>query len=122
MGTAATNYEGIFAVTYQAIYSLFLLVSPTSILILFALKKTDTRYIEWIKYIGKYFLVLLLADLIVIAAFLKGFNSSAIIFMVAIVVLIAFIIVATKGKKSTKEEVKEEKTAPKKETKKVNKK
>ena len=133
-GTSATGFEGLFAVTFQAIYSLFLLISPTSILLLFALRKTDTRYIEWIKYIGKYFLVLLFTYLLVIACFLKGFNQSTIIFMVAIVVLFAFIIVATKSKKSkvetkeVKEEKKEEpkkvvKKAPaKKTTKKVNKK
>ena len=124
MGTTATNYQAIFAVTFQAIYSLFLLVSPTSILLLFALNKTETRYIEWIKYIGKYFLVLLIADLLVIASFLKGFNSTTIIFIVAIAVLLAFIIVATKNKKSPVKEVKEEKKEePKKvETKKVAKK
>ena len=122
MGTEAIKYESIFAVTFQAIYSLFLLISPTSILILFALRKTETRYIEWIKYIGKYFLVLLLADLLVIACFLKGFSSSAIIFMAAIVVLLAFIIVATRTKKSSKTEVKEETKPAKKPTKKTNKK
>ena len=122
MGTEAIKYESIFAVTFQTIYSLFLLISPTSILILFALRKTETRYIEWIKYIGKYFLVLLLADLLVIACFLKGFSSSAIIFMAAIVVLLAFIIVATRAKKSPKTEVKEETKPAKKPTKKTNKK
>ena len=136
MGTEAVKYEAIFAITYQAIYSMFLLVSPTSILLLFGLRKTDTGYIEWIKYIGKYFLVLLIAELLVIAIFLNGFNQSAIIFIVAIAVLLAFIIVATKGKntkKVVKEEKKEEpkkvvkkapaKKAPaKKTTKKVNKK
>jgi len=118
MGTAAKNYEAIFAITFQAVYSLFLLISPTSILLLFALRKTETRYIEWIKYIGKYFLILLLADLLVIACFLKGFNQTTIIFMVAILVLLAFIIVATRGKKISKKEVREEKVAPKKEEKK----
>ena len=121
MGTSATNYQLIFAVVFQAMYSLFLLISPTSILLLFALNKTETRYIEWIKYIGKYFLVLLIVDLLVIASFLGGFTSSTIIFIIAIVVLLAFIIVATKNKKTeVKEEKKEE---PKKvETKKVAKK
>ena len=109
MGTAATNYEGLFAITFQAIYSLFLLISPTSILILFALYKTDTRYIDWIKYIGKYFLVLLIAYILVIAVFLKGFTSSTIIFIVAIVVLLAFFIYISKSKASKTKEVKEEK-------------
>ena len=122
MGTTATNYQALFAITFQAIYSLFLLISPTSILLLFALYKTDTRYIDWIKYIGKYFLVLLLAYLLVIAAFLKGFNSATIIFMAAIVVLLVFIIFVSRTKVSKEEPKKEEKKEVKKETKKTKKK
>ena len=124
MGTSATDYQLIFAVVFQAIYSLFLLISPTSILLLFALNKTETRYIEWIKYIGKYFLVLLIADLLVIASFLGGFTSSTIIFIIAIAVVLAFIFVATKNKKTEVKEVKEEKKEESKkvETKKVAKK
>lgn len=119
MGTTASNYQAIFAITFQAIYSLFLLISPTSILLLFALYKTDTRYIDWIKYIVKYFLVLLLAYLLVIAAFLKGFNSASIIFMLAILIILAFIIVVSRTKKAPKEkEVKEEKKTTKKTNKK----
>ena len=120
MGTEAANYEKLFAVVFQSIYSLFLLVSPTSILVLFALYKTETRYIEWIKYIIKYFLVLLIAYLLVIAGFLKGFNSTVIIFILAIVVILAFIIVLERSKKNKKVEIKEEKKAePKKEIKKA---
>ena len=122
MGTTATNYQALFAITFQAIYSLFLLISPTSILLLFALYKTDTRYVDWIKYIGKYFLVLLLAYLLVIAAFLKGFNSATIIFMAAIVVLLVFIIFVSRTKVSKEEPKKEEKKEVKKETKKTKKK
>ena len=122
MGTTASNYQAIFAITFQAIYSLFLLISPTSILLLFALYKTDTRYIDWIKYIVKYFLVLLLAYLLVIAVFLKGFSSSTIIFMAAIVVLLAFVIYVSRTKVSKEEPKKEEKKEVKKDTKKTNKK
>ncbi len=127
MGTTATNYQGLFAITFQAIYSLFLLVSPTSILLLFALRKTETRYIEWIKYIGKYFLVLLLIDLLVIAIFLKGFTLSSIIFMLVILAIISALLIVKKlVKKEVKEAVaevkKEEKKPAKKTTKKVNKK
>ena len=122
MGTTASNYQALFAITFQAIYSLFLLISPTSILLLFALYKTDTRYIDWIKYIVKYFLVLLLAYLLVIAVFLKGFSSSTIIFMAAIVVLLAFVIYVSRTKVSKEEPKKEEKKEVKKDTKKTNKK
>ena len=119
MGSTATDYQALFAITYQAIYSLFLLISPTSVLLLFALYKTDTRYIDWIKYIAKYFLVLLLVDLLVIAIFLKAFSSGAVIFMLAILVVLAFIIVVSRTKKTPKEkEVKEEKKTTKKTNKK----
>lgn len=118
MNTQAKDYAALLAVVFQAIYSLFLLVSPTSILVLFALRLTETRYIEWIKYIIKYFLVLLLADLLVIAIFMNGFTTNTIIFMIAIVVLFAFVLVLTKkNKKSVSESKKAE--SKKEEVKKV---
>ena len=127
MGTTASGYEALFAVVFQTIYSIFLLISPTSILLLFALYRTDTRYLDWIKYIGKYFLVLLLVDLLVIAIFLKAFTVSAIIFMLIILLaVVALIVVKRVVKKEVKEAVtevkKEEKKPAKKTTKKTNKK
>lgn len=128
MSTGATDYQSIFAVTFQAIYSLFLLISPTSIIVLFALYFTETKYYEWFKYIIKYFLILLLVDLLVIALFMNGFVTSAIIFMIAILVILAFIIVLTKKNKTiekkevVKEEKKEAKTVKKETTKKATKK
>ena len=121
MSTSATNYQSIFAIVFQTVYSLFLLISPTSIIVLFALYLTETRYFEWIKYIIKYFLVLLVGELLVIAIFMKGFNSNTIIFMIAILVVLAFVIVLTK-KNKTKEvvkEVKKEEVKEEKQTKKV---
>ena len=134
MSTSAKEYQSIFAVVFQAIYSLFLLISPTSILVLFALYFTETRFGEWIKYIVKYFLVTLIIDILVIAIFLKGFNSNTIIFVIALVVLLAFIILLLKKNKNVetkkeekveatkKEEKKETKKEVKKTTKKTNKK
>lgn len=110
MSTSATDYQSIFAIVFQAIYSLFLLISPTSIIVLFALYFTETRYFEWIKYIIKYFLILVVVDLLVAAIFLNGFNTNAIIFMIALLVILAFVIVLTKKNKTIeKKEVKEEK-------------
>ena len=127
MGTSASGYEALFAVVFQAIYSIFLLVSPTSVLLLFALYKTDTRYIEWFKYIIKYFLVLLLVDLLVIAISFKAFNVPAIILMLIILAIIGGIylfyrIVRKAVKDGIKDSKKEEKKPAKKTTKKVNKK
>ena len=127
MSTKATEYQNIFAVTFQAIYSLFLLISPTSILLLFGLNLTETRYFEWIKYIIKYFLILSLIDLLVIAIFMNGFSTSAIIFMISILAIIVGIyvfyrVVKTAVKKGVVEAQKEIKNEEvKKETKEVKK-
>lgn len=121
MSTTATGYESMFAIAFQTVYSLFLLISPTSIIVLFALYFTETRFKDWIKYIIKFFLVLLLADILVMAILLQGFNSNTIIFMIAIFVVLAFVIVLTKKNKTVEKKevkiVKEEK----KETKEVKK-
>ena len=127
MSTSATDYQSIFAIVYQAVYSLFLLISPTSILLLLVLYFTETRYLEWIKYIIKYFLILLLVDLLVIAVFLKGFTTSSILLMIGIIVIIVVIFVFQKLlKKAVKEAVveakKEEPKKIKKSTKKTTKK
>ena len=121
MSTSASDYQSIFAIVFQTVYSLFLLISPTSIIVLFALYLTETRYFEWIKYIIKYFLILLVVDLLVIAIFMKGFNTNAIIFMIAILVVLAFIVVLTKKNKTkeTVKEVKKEEVKEEKQTKKV---
>lgn len=121
VNTTATNYQSLFAVGFQAIYALFLLISPTSIILLFALRKEDISYGEWIKYIIKYFLVLLFIDVLVIAIFMKGFNGTTAIFLAAIIVLYAFIIVTTKKKIDKKEDKKVEVKVEKKEDKKVSK-
>ena len=123
MSTSATNYQDIFAIVFQSVYSLFLLISPTSILVLFALYFTQTRYIEWIKYIIKYFLIILLADLLVIAIFMKGFETSSILFMIAILAIVAVLIFFKRAvKKAVKEAKIESKVEEKKETKKEEKK
>lgn len=124
MSTSATDYQSIFAIVFQTVYSLFLLISPTSIMVLFALYLTETKYFDWIKYIIKYFLVLLLIDLLVIALIMNGFTTSAIIFMIAILaIIIAIYIFYRVVKKAVKDAVveakKETKVEEKKEEKKV---
>ena len=92
MGTKATNYQQLFAVVFQAVYSVFLLVSPTSILLLFGLKYTDTKYKDWIKYIYKYFIVLFITILVVISVIMKGFDVFSIVALILLVTALALII------------------------------
>ena len=54
------------AVAFQAIYSLVLLISPTSIILLMALKYEGVSYKDWVKYIYKFFLGLLIIFFIII--------------------------------------------------------
>lgn len=54
-----TEFFILLALIFQVIYSLFLLVAPTSILILLGLRYTGLSYKEWFKYIFKYVIVLL---------------------------------------------------------------
>ena len=46
-----TKFYLVLAVIFQVIYSLFLLISPTSILVLLGLQRENVSYKEWIKYI-----------------------------------------------------------------------
>lgn len=47
----------VLALIFQVIYSLFLLIMPTSILVLIGLQYTRVSFKEWIKYIFKYVMV-----------------------------------------------------------------
>ena len=122
--TKATNYQNILAITYQAVYSLFLLVSPTSILLLLGLRYTETRYKDWIKYIYKFFLVLFVSLLVVISVSVKGFTAASIIALVLLVIALALIVYLRVSKVtkeiSTKKE--EKKVEVKKEVKETTKK
>lgn len=101
----------LLSVIFQAIYSLFLLVSPTSVLILLGLQYTNTSYKEWIKYIGKYFLVLFAVLFISLMIISGNFLSTySIVLLIAIIVLAIVLIFISKNKKEvvTKTEIKEE--------------
>ena len=125
--TAAKDYQGLFAVLYQAVYNVFLLISPTSILLLLGLKYTDTRFKDWIKYIWKFFIVLFITILVVVSLSIKGFDAFGIVTLVLLIAAIAIIVymrVTSVTSTVTVEEVrkvevkKEEKEEPKKEIKK----
>ena len=88
--TKATEYQSLFAVLFQSVYSMFLLVSPTSIILLLGLKYTDTRFKDWIKYIYKFFFVLFVTILVVVSITIKGFDAVSI---VALVLLVAVYVI-----------------------------
>lgn len=65
----------LVSTVYQALYSLFLIISPVSIFLLFGLHYTDTKYKDWIKYIYKFFIVLLVTILVIVKVSLDGFDT-----------------------------------------------
>ena len=115
--TSATGYEASLAIIFQAIYSLILLVSPTSILVFFALRFTDVSYKDWMKYIWKFFIIILLVALVILSIATKGFGLFAIIVSIVIIGLV-IIALLDHNKKLFKEAKKEVKEEEKKETKK----
>ncbi len=130
-----TAIFAVLGVLFQAIYSLMLLISPTSILLLMALKYEDVRYKDWVKYIYKFVLGLLIIYFMIVMIIGGKFvrTISYVVLAVLIVILVLFFALG-RGKKieitiketkneEKKEEVKELKKEEKKTTaKKVSKK
>ena len=102
------------AVIFQAIYSLVLLVSPTSIIILMALKYEGVSYKDWVKYIYKFFLGLLIIFFIIIMV-IGGTHVKTISYVV-LAVLIAIFALLIVLKITSKKPVVEEKTKTTKKT------
>lgn len=92
LSTSAKEYQSLFAVLFQAVYSLCLLISPTSIIMLLALRYTETSYKDWFKYIIKYFLVLLVTVLVVISISVKGFEAPSIVALILLIVVYAVLV------------------------------
>ena len=107
-----TDIKLILGVIFQLIYSLVLLVSPTSIIMLMALRYEDVRYKDWIKYIYKFFLALLIIFFVIIMIVAHQYikTVSYIVLAVLVVILVLFVILSlTKGKKATKKGAKNKK-------------
>ena len=102
------------AVIFQAIYSLVLLVSPTSIIMLMALKYEGVSYKDWVKYIYKFFLGLLIIFFIIIMV-IGGTHVKTISYVV-LAVLIAIFALLIVLKITSKKPVVEEKTKTTKKT------
>ena len=94
------------AVVFQAIYSIMLLVSPTSILMLMALRYEEVRYKDWFKYISKLFLGLFIIFFIIIIIIGSKYVRAISYVVLAVVVIIeALLFVLCIGKKGNKKEV-----------------
>ena len=118
LNSAASDYETLISVLFQAVYSITLFVSPTSVLLLMALKYNNVSYKEWIKYIYKFFIVLLVTVLIVITFLVEQIDALSIIAL--LLLIIALIIMFYKKffvnklqNKTVKEETKVEIEEPK---------
>ena len=115
--TKATNYQNLLGVIFQAVYNLFLLISPTSVLLFIGLKYTDTKYKDWIKYIYKFFIVLFVIVLLVITIGVEGFKTTnivALVLFVIAIILICYLRVSKVTKKVTNSAKIEVKAEPKK--------
>lgn len=126
--TATKGFELTIAIVFQAIYSLVLLVSPTSVLVFFGLRYTETSYKEWMKYIWKFFIVVFLVALVILSIATKGFGLFAIIGSIIIIAIVILALldhnkkIIKEAKEEAKKETKEAKKEVKKETKKTTKK
>lgn len=127
LSTLATviSKKAIFAtlaVAFQAIYSLVLLVSPTSILILMALRYEQVRYKDWFKYIYKFFLGLLIIFFIIIiiigGRYAKPISYVVLAVLVVILALLFVLGINKKSKREVKKEVTKKKIAKNKNKKK----
>lgn len=119
LSTLATviSKKAIFAVialAFQAIYSVVLLVSPTSILLLMALRYEEVSYKDWFKYIYKFFLIVFIVLFIVIMIVgSKYVKTISYVVLAVLVVIEALLFVLCTGKKGTKKEVTKKKTKSK---------
>ena len=73
--TVTTIYDdtailSIISVMFTNLYSLVMLIAPTSVLLLVSLAISDTNYTTWVKYIWKLALVLLIISFIVFSIML----------------------------------------------------
>ena len=111
----AGNNVLLVQIVFQAIYSVCLLLSPTSILILMGLKFNDVTYKSWVKYIYKFFVIVFIIDLIILSIATKAKSLGIIILSILLVILLGTIFYK---KSKEKETVKEIKTSKKEEVKK----
>lgn len=97
----------LIAVIFQMIYSLVLLISPTSIIMLMALRYEDVRYKDWIKYIYKFFLGMFIIFFIIIIVIGNKFvKPISYVVLAVLIIILALFFILSRGKKEGKKEVK----------------
>lgn len=123
--TKSKDYYELLAIVYQSIYSIMLLISPTSILIFLGLYHLNIRFIDWLKYIWKYFVLLLCSDIIILSIVWKGFSIQVIILLIILIALVVLLTIKRFGKTEKemieKKETKQEKALEKSDKKAVKK-
>ena len=82
----------LISVVYQSIYSLFMIVSPVSVLLLFGLHYTDIKFKDWLKYILKFFGVLLVTILVAVKVIIGPFDTISAIAVTLLVVGLIIIV------------------------------
>lgn len=109
-----TNIYLVIAVVFQALYSLCLMIAPTSILVLMGLHYEGVDYKSWVKYVYKYFLTLLIIFLVIFMIIGRKYMTliSFVVLAILIVILVLFIVLG----KNKKEEVKDTKKVQTKKT------
>lgn len=90
---SSKDFYDLLQIVFQSVYSAFLLVSPTSILILLGLYHLNISFKEWIKYIWKYFLILIATIIIIISILWVGFNVPVIVALLIVIALIVLFVV-----------------------------
>ena len=106
------------AIIFQFIYSLGLLISPTSILLLLGLRYENIRYKDWFKYIYKFFLLVFIIFFIIIMVMGGRFVKPISYVVLAVLVVILALLFVLKKDKKEKVTIVEETKDNKKQTKK----
>lgn len=104
--TKASGYKDLLAVVYQLVYSLFLLISPTSIILLLGLRYTNSSYKDWFKFVYKYFFIMLITALVVASICVNGIDTTSIV-VIILLALALFLIISMKFTKRTNTAIKE---------------
>lgn len=85
------NVQSVLSVMYVSIYSVVMLIAPTSLLLMLGLSISETRYTDWIKFIWILAVVLLLVAFVVLMTMAKVIPiwAGIVIGIVVVIILMA---------------------------------
>lgn len=113
------SLASLMNVVFISMYSLAMLVAPTSVMLMVSLSSSEVKYTSWLKYIWRLFVGLLVSALAVIVSYyilimsdVDPIKAQWIIFAVALAILVITLVIIFFLKRSKKvaKVVKEEKT------------